>query len=100
MIKIFIKVFIFFIVNLALFNMLYLSNVNKVSKSTAYIKPVYSLNNYKYWAKEDGKPYCFPENREELHKDFKNLDKYTGKKVNIIYLQNVDIVDCKDEIQE
>jgi hypothetical protein len=100
MIKIALKVFIGILINIVIIKSMYLNDVNRTANTTSYIKQVYSYEGFKYWSKVDGAKICGDHTKEEEQQSFKTFDEYTNSRTNIIYLQNVDLVGCKDQIQD
>lgn len=91
------KILLCLLVNAFILKSLFISAYDKYSGKNIYIKKVYSKPGYKYWAREDGTKYC--RNEENTNK-FDSLSEYSGKKTNVIFFENVNVIDCLDQIEK
>lgn len=72
-----------------------------VDRGSSYIiQSVFKAEDYKYWKKIDGSFFCqeSSEQIESLRDAF--LTEIQGEKVNIVYLTNVDVIQCSRYLEE
>jgi hypothetical protein len=95
-----VKIGIFLLINFFVLKGLYLNQINRLTHSRTLIRQVYSQQDYRYWSKEDGKKYCKEMGMLEQEAVYTDLSRYADKKTNVIYFQNVDLIECKEFIQK
>lgn len=71
---------------------------NIVSKTI--IRPAIDTKEYKLWVKVDGKDFCRDKDLSINKSPYDILGKLVDSKVDIVYLENVDILNCINYIQE
>lgn len=93
-----IKLTILTFVIFSLFTLVFINSDFPTSKRSV-IRPAIDTKDYKIWAKMDGREFCKDSTAND-QSPYKALGKMVDAKVDIIYLTNVDVVNCGQYIQE
>jgi len=67
--------------------------------SRSIIKSAYSGRNYTVWERQDGLLYCTA-SKDLMRAELVKFKAYADQPVSILYLENVDVFDCRDRVEE
>ncbi len=96
--KLLLKIAILVLFNGIIFRNLYLKSFNTFENSASIIRSVHSKPNYKYWTRIDGTRFCNLDSLR-INETFKYLEAFSDKKTNVLYLENVELADCLENIR-